>query len=1141
MNFTNQSITEQGGPELPTGSVTVPEPPGVEVSDNTSNFGVSELSNRRNTAGKTKWTKQLNRIVIKCYLKSLPSIRGYRKRMLKIWSEIGLFELNEQKLAGQALAIKTNGWISDLEIEEIKREINLESQNNNSIIEQSAQMGDAINNHERNCEQSNTDTDRIPIIDEQPDNNVEERMRHDGFTDDEINVYEMLSKELKKNIQEKQTNLRFIDRRKLKEVTSKVNKIIPYLTKNTLSQCNNIMKASANVVRDLLGIRKKCRQRQISEPWWKRRLTNKINEIRKDLSILQSIKDNLIKNDTKKKKTTSKYNVKQKGLNVVIEELKQRIIAISAKIKRYEGRINQYQQNRMFTNNQKMLFEKLEGKERSNDIIPEREEAKIFWKGIWEKDVNHNEEADWIKVIEDEVHQKSQKQINFEITLETFKKQVKRLSNWKSPGPDGVQGYWIKNLTSLHVSISTYFNDCLESGTVPAWLTTGNTVLIVKDKAKGNDVTNFRPITCLSLLWKLLTGILSEEIYNHLNYNGLLTLEQKGCRQKSRGTKDQLLIDKMILKNCKRRHTGLAMGWIDYKKAFDMIPHSWILKCLDIFNVADNIQTLLRNSMKTWQTELTSGGTSLGNVNIKRGIFQGDSLSPLLFIICLIPMTLILRKVKAGYELGKESLSINHLLFMDDLKVYGKNETELETLLNSVRIFSNDICMEFGINKCGILVMKRGELIKSEGMMIPPDEIIKEIDTEDGYKYLGVLEADTMKEKKMKDILKEEYLRRIRSIMKSKLNSKNVISAINSRAISIIRYSAGIIKWTIKEMKELDRKTRKLLTINSMFHKRGDIDRLYIKRSEGGRGMISVEDCIAIESNSLLNYVRGSNEPMLQAVAGENIMDEGKTKRQVILERKENLKNKNLHSVFFEKTEFRDERSWHWLKHGDLKRATEGMLMAAQEQALRTKSIKHYIDKTEVNPLCRLCGNRDETLAHIISECEILKQRQYKIWRHDAVAKVIHWDLCKMNDLPHSEKWYEHQPTAVTENENVKLLWDFKIQTDKVLEHNKPDILLFNKNTRTCLIVDVACPFDTRVVEREGDKIDRYQDLKWEIKRIWECSNVRVVPLVIGALGTISRSHQGWLDVVSPKVSFGILQKACLLGTARILRYVLNI
>ena len=70
----------------------------------------------------------------------------------------------------------------------------------------------------------------------------------------------------------------------------------------------------------------------------------------------------------------------------------------------------------MFTNNQKMLFEKLEGKERSNDIIPEREEAKIFWKGIWEKDVNHNEEADWIKVIEDEVHQKSQKQINFEIS-----------------------------------------------------------------------------------------------------------------------------------------------------------------------------------------------------------------------------------------------------------------------------------------------------------------------------------------------------------------------------------------------------------------------------------------------------------------------------------------------------------------------------------------------------------------------------------------------------------------------------------------------------------------------------------------------------------------------------------------------------
>ena len=71
---------------------------------------------------------------------------------------------------------------------------------------------------------------------------------------------------------------------------------------------------------------------------------------------------------------------------------------------------------------------------------------------------------------------------------------------------------------------------------------------------------------------------------------------------------------------------GLAMGWIDYKKAFDMTPHSWILKCLDIFRIADNTKLFLENSMTNWETELMAGGERMGKMKIKGGIFQGDSL-----------------------------------------------------------------------------------------------------------------------------------------------------------------------------------------------------------------------------------------------------------------------------------------------------------------------------------------------------------------------------------------------------------------------------------------------------------------------------------------------------------------------------------
>ena len=92
----------------------------------------------------------------------------------------------------------------------------------------------------------------------------------------------------------------------------------------------------------------------------------------------------------------------------------------------------------------------------------------------------------------------------------------------------------------------------LTSGEVPSWMVNGRTTLIVKDKTKGDLVSNFRPITCLPMMWKMFTRIIAEEIYSHLESNNILPVEQKGCRKKSRGTKDQILIDKMILKTARR-------------------------------------------------------------------------------------------------------------------------------------------------------------------------------------------------------------------------------------------------------------------------------------------------------------------------------------------------------------------------------------------------------------------------------------------------------------------------------------------------------------------------------------------------------------------------------------------------------------
>ena len=151
----------------------------------------------------------------------------------------------------------------------------------------------------------------------------------------------------------------------------------------------------------------------------------------------------------------------------------------------------------------------------------------------------------------------------------------------------------------------------------------------------------------------------------------------------------------MILREVRARKKNLAVGWIDYQKAYDNVAHSWVLECLSMLGIDEKVTSFSKNTMKSWEVELKCGNESLGNVKIRRGIFLGGSLSPLLFMITLIPLTYILRNSRPGYEFAKSGEKINHLLYMDDLKLHARNEKDLDSLIESVRVFSNDIGMQF--------------------------------------------------------------------------------------------------------------------------------------------------------------------------------------------------------------------------------------------------------------------------------------------------------------------------------------------------------------------------------------------------------------------------------------------------------------
>ena len=236
-----------------------------------------------------------------------------------------------------------------------------------------------------------------------------------------------------------------------------------------------------------------------------------------------------------------------------------------------------------------------------------------------------------------------------------------------------------------------------------------------------------------------------------------------------------------------------------------------------------------------------------------------------------------------------------------------------------------------------------------------------------------------MKHKEMKEKMRTEYFRRVRKILKSKLNSSNMIQEIDSGAVSLIRYGAGIIKWIVEELKEVDRKTRKLLNNYRALHPQADVDRLYLKSKEGGRGLISVEDCVEMEKENLFGYIRESKERLLVAVRNEGFLSEESSREVIMEKRKAEYKGKDLHGQFERATEqVKSKESWNWLTRGNLKKETEGTIMAAQDQALQTNVVKHRIDGQEVSPMCRLCREREETVRHIVAECKKLHRNILK-------------------------------------------------------------------------------------------------------------------------------------------------------------------
>ena len=1158
-----------------------------------------QTNNNNQQRLRMKWTKEFNKDIIRCYFNTILRIpnQPYRKEFYDRWVRLHPENpLTEQRICDQQRIVmrkvntreNTRGsWLTQIEIEQIQNLI-------------THQINDEINNHTNEPENA-VQQINIPTA----DNNVEENATHtqeiqpnnqpDG--DEASQIKETLADKYAEAIttpMDKRSDLKKPNKGALKSLEkslTKVNKALetfPLLTEiSDVNQLNNMVYAAALTAIETAGIQRECistkRQQQKRNNDWTFNMKRRIDDLRGDISRISQM--SLSNPSTKIKKNNNamrnKYKINDEEKRLTTHEtLKQRLHALNNRLVRYQKRQTQFRQNRDFANKPSKLYDELRGNRINVKEPPTKESVEQFWKPLYQNRKTYNHQAEWRQQYSESLD--IEEATYSSITSNEISKSTSNFSNWKSPGIDKLQNFWWNRLTNLHPKIAQIFDSILIDPTKsPEWLTTGRTTLIPK-KEPTNNPSNYRPITCLPVIYKILSSIITSRFNHHIEANQIIPPEQKGNASNTFGTIDQLMINKMILESAIKRKVNISTAWIDYKKAYDSVPHDWIIESLKVHKFDNTIINFIESTMKNWSTSLTlshsNGQLTTDKFSINTGIFQGDCTSGLLFILSLLPLSWLLKRSNLGFRMSSEqNRTISHLLFMDDLKLYATNDNQLANMIDIVQSFSNDIKMDFGIDKCNKLTIKRGKVVPSENIDLDNGEQLKSLETNQNYRYLGFNERHTT-DKNTKTTIQQEYFSRIKMILKSELSSKNTVDAINSYAVPALSYGFPVLDWNITELEKVDRETRKVIQNHHLMHRQSDITRLYIPRKNGGRGLINIVDHF---KNAIINfsiYLLNSNERLLDLASNwqfsrgaksihnmaqsycqelqleiQELTQNNKQQRKSKLKKfrldklVNELKNKNLHGQYLkllDEAHIDKTASLKWLTSPSLKRATEATICAIQEQAITTNYIRKHIFKTENCDLCRVCRAGKETIHHIISGCVALAPTKY-LQRHDNVCKYIHATLLEghgfTNVLP---KWYEHQPRCVEENESTKILWNFSIQTDHTILHNKPDIVIIDKVKNEATIIDVAIPNDQNLARKRLDKLRAYTDLAVEIKTLWNLTNVTIVPMIIGAMGSFHNGFQLEIE----KIPLGgktlqqyEMQKITLLGTAHIVRSFLQI
>ncbi|KAG0435199.1 Retrovirus-related Pol polyprotein from type-1 retrotransposable element R2, partial [Dictyocoela muelleri] len=541
---------------------------------------------------------------------------------------------------------------------------------------------------------------------------------------------------------------------------------------------------------------------------WIDNINRKIEELENEHLIISGYLSDEPLNQEQKKLFRSiclKRRIKKSEIDKTIkkDEVREISFKIENDILLYKKRLDVHfnkkkflRENFIYECNRKKFYRELSTTNTNSRIKVDKEEIINFWKSQF-CEFTHPEIYDIKSIVNTSLRPlETNHDINFEEKL--IDSIIDSLPNWKAAGIDRVYNFFIKNLKSIRKQLIKEIQRlCANPKEIPDIYFLTLTYMIPKNNSP--KTSDFRTICCMSNIYKLISKVLTHNLYNILEINEVISFNQLGVRKNTMASKEQVIFNHCtnVMKNFK-----LKTLWFDIQKAFDSVPFEYVNEILGRLNLPSCNKNLVYKVQKNLNMIILINNEKAGMIKPERGIIQGDSLSPLLFTLCMEPISRVLNeppnpKVEIKYK--EANLKINHLLYMDDFKIFAEEESDLKLLANN---FMNIL------NKIGMAHNKKKSCTNADTL----DEIADIISPLNGYKYLGLLEDSENNFKNVNlDIMFMKMSDRVNKVCSTNLNSRNMFNALNEFTLSILNYYVGTINITEKQLIDWDTKIRKIL------------------------------------------------------------------------------------------------------------------------------------------------------------------------------------------------------------------------------------------------------------------------------------------------------------------------------------------